>query len=431
MSAAACCHPQIPQNGECALDAYDFLRHLFDVAVAAAQPHEKFAGLLPPKPAGRTIVVGGGKAAASMAQAFEAAWAYPLEGLVVTRYGHRVPTSTIEVVEASHPIPDEAGVEATRRILDLARSAGPDDLVVCLLSGGASSLLCLPGEGLTLADKQTITCALLELGAPIAVVNRIRKALSAIKGGRLAAAAAPARLATYVISDVPGDDPADVGSGPIVPDPVDPSEARMLLERYGVAVPRNVAQALDGSGLFANMPDAAEIHVLASCKMALDAAAAVARSAQIAPLLLGDAIEGEAREVGVVMAGIAKSVARFGEPVSRPCVLLSGGETTVTMRGNGRGGRNTEFLLSLARALNGEAAISAIACDTDGIDGSENNAGAWFDERFVREASETGLSLDGLLARNDAYSAFAALDRLVVTGPTLTNVNDFRAIFIR
>lgn len=411
----------------------EILRALFDAALKAALPDGHFDGRLPPRPKGRTLVLGAGKASARMAAAFEDAWARAggtCEGLVVTRYGHAVPTRSIEIVEASHPVPDEAGLNAARRILALAQEAGPDDLVICLMSGGASALLSLPAEGLTLADKQAVNRALLKSGAPIGEMNLVRKSLSAIKGGRLAASIAPAQLVTYLISDVPGDDPSSIGSGPTIPERIDPDVALSILRKYGIDVPVHVVEAIKANAIDGPVAGGA-VHMLATPKMALDAAAAKAREFGLTPLILGDAIEGEAREVGRVMAGIACSVMRHGEPVRAPCVLLSGGETTVTVRGQGRGGRNAEFLLSLALSLKGEAAISAIACDTDGIDGSEDNAGAWFDGTLCEKARARGIDLDAHLAGNDAYTAFAQLDRLVITGPTLTNVNDFRCILMR
>jgi glycerate 2-kinase len=351
--------------------------------------------------------------------------------MTVTRYGHGMPTERIEVVEASHPVPDAAGAAAAQRILDLAHTAGPDDLVVCLISGGASALLSLPAAGLTLADKQAINKALLRSGAPIQEMNAVRKALSAIKGGRLAAAAAPARLVTYLISDVPGDDPGTIGSGPTVGGGADPETALAILRRYDIPVSAGVEAAVRANAAPAELPAGQVLHMLATPQMALEAAAAKAREFGLTPLILGDALEGEAREVGRVMAGIAEQAARHDQPAARPCVLLSGGETTVTVRGQGRGGRNAEFLLALAVQLQGHPGISAIACDTDGIDGSEDNAGAWIDAGTLAAGRAQGLSADSFLAGNDAYSYFAAVDRLVVTGPTLTNVNDFRAILVR
>lgn len=409
------------------------LRAIFDEALRSALPDGKFDGRLPPQPKGRTIVLGAGKASARMAAAFEDAWGRTggtCEGLVVTRYGHAVPTQSIEIVEAAHPVPDEAGLQAAGRILELAKGAGPDDLVVCLISGGASALLSLPAEGITFVDKQALNRALLKSGAPIGEMNLVRKSLSAIKGGRLAAAIRPARIVTYLISDVPGDDPSSIGSGPTIPERIDPQTALSILRKYDIDVPAHVIKAIEANAID-DAVTGGEVHMLATPKMALDAAAAKAREFGLTPLILGDAIEGEAREAGRVMAGIARSVMMYGEPVKAPCVLLSGGETTVTVRGSGRGGRNAEFLLALALALRNEPKISAIACDTDGIDGSEDNAGAWFDAAMFDSARARGIDLDAHLANNDGYSAFAALDRLVVTGPTLTNVNDFRCILIR
>jgi glycerate 2-kinase len=411
----------------------EILRALFDAALEAALPDGQFDGRLPSRPKGRTIVLGAGKASARMAAAFEEAWTREggiCEGLVVTRYGHAVPTRAVEIIEAAHPVPDEAGLNAAGRILALAREAGPDDLVVCLMSGGASALLSLPAEGLTLEDKQELNRALLKSGAPIGEMNLVRKSLSAIKGGRLAAAAGRTQLVTYLISDVPGDDPAGIGSGPTIPERVDPEIALGILRRYGIDVPSHIVEAIRANAVTEPVAGS-PVHMLATPKMALDAAAARARELGLTPLILGDAIEGEAREVGRVMAGIARSALMHGEPAKAPCVLLSGGETTVTVRGKGRGGRNAEFLLSLALALKEEGRIAAIACDTDGIDGSEDNAGAWFDGDLFESARRKSIDLAAHLETNDAYTAFARLDRLVVTGPTLTNVNDFRCILIR
>jgi glycerate 2-kinase len=417
---------------------------LFEAALAAARPEGQFTGRLPARPKGRTIVIGAGKAAASMAREFEAVWGKAreggkgtkggseCEGLVVTRYGHGAKTRRIEVVEAAHPVPDEAGAKAAARILALAASAGPDDLVICLMSGGASALLTLPAPGITLEAKQALNRALLRSGAPIGEMNTVRKALSAIKGGRLAAAAKRARCVTYLISDVPGDDPAIIGSGPTVPGGADPKAALAILKRYAIEVAPEIEAAMLANSAPNQTFPGHELHMLATPKMALDAAAATARHMGIAPLILGDALEGEAREVATVLAGIAESVARHGEPARRPCVLLSGGETTVTVTGRGgRGGRNAEFLLALAVRLGGLTRVSAIAGDTDGIDGTEDNAGAWIDSGVLAQAGEKGIDAAAYLARHDAYSFFAALDRLVVTGPTLTNVNDFRAILVR
>lgn len=408
----------------------DILRTLFDAALAAAAPVGGFRGRLPEPPKGRTFVVGAGKAAASMAAAFEQAWRHGCEGLVVTRDGHGAPTRSIAVVEAAHPVPDDRGQAAALRILDIVRAAGPDDLVVALISGGASALLALPVAGVSLEDKRQVNRALLRSGAAIEEMNLVRRCLSSVKGGALAAAAAPARLVTYVVSDIPGDDPAAVGSGPTIPQVADRPGARAVLARYGIAVPDSVAAALSGDPPDAPPPPAGEVHVIATAWDALQAAAEAAQRLGITPLILGDAIQGEAREIGQAMAGIALSAAHRGVPVARPCVLLSGGETTVTVRGAGSGGRNTEFLLSLALALRGEKAIAALACDTDGIDGAEDDAGAWFDDGFTAEARRRGIDLSAHLAANDSHAPFKALGRLVTTGPTLTNVNDFRAILI-
>jgi glycerate-2-kinase len=413
---------------ETTADDRQILDALFQAALDAARPAGKFAGRLPDPPSGRTIVVGAGKAAASMAQAFEAEWPHPVEGIVVTRYGHSANTRSIEVVEASHPVPDAAGQQAAQRILDLVKNVSSDDLVIALMSGGASALLSLPAPGVTLQEKQALTSELLRCGAPIGAMNEVRKALSAIKGGRLAAASR-APVVTYVISDVPGDDPAIVGSGPTIAHASHSVDPCTILDHYGIEVPAYIRKIMAANVAPVRAGDA--VHVIATAKMALDAAALAARRRGIEPLILGDAIEGEAREVGIAMAGIARSVLKYGTPVKRPCVILSGGETTVTMRAKGRGGRNTEFLLSLALVLDGVEGVSAIAADTDGIDGSEDNAGAWCESTLVSSARRAGVDLAARLAGNDAYSAFAEMGQLVITGPTLTNVNDFRAILFR
>ena len=413
----------------------DLLRRLFAAAIAAADPGVSLARQMPSPPRGRTIVDGAGKAAASMARAVEAAWPGELSGVVVTRYGHGAPTSRIEVVEASHPVPDAAGEAAARRILDTVRGLDSDDLVLCLISGGGSALLALPAPGLTLADKQAVNRALLKSGASIGEMNCVRRHLSAIKGGRLAAACHPAKLVTLLISDVPGDDPRDIASGPTVADPTTCADALAILDRYAVDVPPAVrAHLTSGAGETIKPHDSAlgspDVRFVATPRMALEAAAAVARSEGVQACILGDAIEGEAREVGKVMAGIALSVARHGLPVSPPCVLLSGGETTVTVRGAGRGGRNVEFLLGLGAALAGHPNVYALAGDTDGIDGIEENAGAVLTPDSASRAASLGLSLADALDRNDGHGFFEALGDVVVTGPTLTNVNDFRAILI-
>ena len=417
------------------IDAEQLLKRMFQAALDAARPERVLAAHLPPLPNGRTIVVGAGKAAASMAAAVEAHWPGPLSGLVVTRYGHTAPVRHISVVEAAHPVPDAAGTVAAQRILDLVSGLGPDDLVLCLISGGGSALLALPAPGLALSDKRQVTAQLLKSGASIAEINTVRKHLSAIKGGRLALAAAPAAVVTLVISDVPGDDPAFIASGPTVPDPTSFADARAVLAKYRIAPPpavaRHLAEARDetpkpGDPRLAR----ARVAMIARPLDSLLAAAAEAARAGVTPLLLGDAIEGEAREVGRAFAGIALSAARYKLPAPPPMVILSGGETSVTVRGHGRGGRNAEFLLGLGLALDQAPQIYAMACDTDGIDGTENNAGALWRPDTIRRARARGLDPAALLADNDAYTLFAAVEDLVVTGPTLTNVNDFRAILV-
>jgi hydroxypyruvate reductase len=411
------------------------LRDMFDAAVAAAAPALCVPKYLPKPPKGRTIVVGAGKAAAAMAAAVEANWSGPIEGLVVTRYGHAVPFRHIEVIEAAHPVPDAVGRAAAQRILGQVKGLGPDDLVLCLLSGGGSALLALPADGITLEDKQAINRALLRSGAHIGEMNTVRKHLSAIKGGRLAIAAAPARVLSLMISDVPGDDPSVIASGPTVPDATTSGAALSILEKYRIDVPARVFNHLRGPTAETPKPGDPRFHNVMNCVIAapqdaLEAAALVARQAGFASLILGNAIEGEARDVGVVHAGIAKQIAAYGQPAKPPCALISGGETTVTVRGAGRGGRNAEFLLGLGVALEGHAGIAAIAADTDGIDGSEDNAGAFLLADMQERATEAGLNLPAYLANNDAYSVFARLGDLLVTGPTRTNVNDFRAILI-
>lgn len=408
---------------------------MFDAAIAAALPDRSLPRYLPKPPKGRTIVIGCGKAAASMARAVEDHWQGELSGLVVTRYGHRAPTRRIEVVEAAHPVPDLAGREAAERILGLVKGLSADDLVLFLASGGGSALLSMPAPGLTLADKQAINKALLSSGANITEMNCVRKHLSAIKGGRLAAACAPAKVVTLAISDIPGDDPAVIASGPTVADPTTFADAIAILDKYGIREPLAVLNHLraardetpkPGDPRLANT----ELHMIATPQMSLEAAATVAREAGITPVILGDAIEGEAREVALVHAGIARQVRRHGQPARPPCVLLSGGETTVTVRGRGRGGRNAEFLLALAVALGGDPGIAALAGDTDGIDGTEDNAGAILLPDSLARATARDMDAKAMLADNDGYSFFSGLGDLIKTGPTLTNVNDFRAILI-
>ena len=412
--------------------ARGLLRGVFDAAVRAADPAAVLAAHLPPKPAGRCIVVGVGKSAATMAAALEAAWPdVPMHGTVVTRYGHAVPTQRIRVLEAAHPVPDAASEAGARALLATVAGLGADDLVLALVSGGGSALAALPGPGLTLADKQAVNAALLASGAPIAVMNAVRKHLSAIKAGRLAAAAAPARVVTLVISDVPGDDPAVIASGPTVPGAPARAAVRAMVAQFGVALPPAAALLLAGED---NLPPAdgpVDIRMIATPAMALAAAAHAARQAGVTPLILGDALEGESRELGIVMAGIARSVRSHGHPLPAPCMLLSGGEATVTIRATaGRGGRNMEFLLSLAVALQGAPGIWALAGDTDGIDGTEDAAGALVTPTSLQRALATGINPAACLHAHDSYSLFDAVGDLVRTGPTLTNVNDLRAILV-
>ena len=413
----------------------EFMRRLFDAAIAAADPLLCVAPHLPPRPKGRTIVVGAGKASAAMAQAVERAWDGKLEGLVVTRDGYGAKCERIEIVEASHPVPDARGRDAAARILQKVQGLTKDDLVLCLVSGGASALLALPAEGIALEDKQAVNRALLRCGATISEMNCLRKHLSAIKGGRLARAAQPAQLVTLLVSDVPGDSPAVIGSGPTVPDPTSYDDARAIVAKYGIDVPASVRKRLDadadetpkpGDPAFAR----AETIIVARPQASLEAAAKIARAAGVHPVILGDSLEGEAREVAIVHAGIARQVLNHDQPAAKPALLLSGGETTVTIRGKGRGGRNAEFLLALAVALQGAAGVHAIAGDTDGIDGSEDNAGAIIGPDTLERAARQGIDAKARLADNDAYGFFDALGDLVTTGPTLTNVNDFRAILV-
>ncbi|MDM0111629.1 glycerate kinase [Variovorax sp. J22R133] len=418
-----------------AAETRSLLRAMFDAAVAAAQPALCVPRHLPAAPKGRLVVIGAGKASAAMARAVEDHWQGPLSGLVVTRYGYAVPCERIEIVEAAHPVPDAAGETAARRVLDRVQGLTADDLVLCLISGGGSSLLPLALPGLTLADKQALNRALLASGASITEMNCVRRHLSAIKGGRLAAACHPARVVNLLLSDVPGDDPIDIASGPTVPDPTTCADALQILKRYGIDVPPRALALLEsgeGETLKAGDPrlPPIETHFIATPQMALEAAARVARDAGVQPFILGDAIEGEAREVARTLAGIALQVARRGQPVAPPCVLLSGGETTVTLRGKGRGGRNVEFLLALGIALNGEPGIHALAGDTDGVDGQEEIAGAWLAPDTLARAWAQGLRPRERLDDNDGHGFFEALGDSVITGPTLTNVNDFRAIVI-
>lgn len=409
------------------------LQSAFEAALAAVDPRRCVPAFLPAPPSGRTVVVGAGKAAASMAHAVEEHWQGELSGLVVTRYGHSVPTSRIRVVEAAHPVPDAAGLAAAKQIKEFVSGLGPNDLVLCLISGGGSALLALPAPGVRLEDKQAIGAALLKSGASIHEFNCVRKHLSAIKGGRLALAAAPARVVTLLISDVPGDDPSVIASGPTVPDPTTTAEALAVLEKYRIDVSPAVNAFLRSPEAETPKPGAAyfeknEIHLIATSQNALEAAAEVAREQGVTPFILGNAIEGEARDVALAQAEIVKQISSCGRPAPSPCLLLSGGETSVTVRGPGRGGRNAEFLLALAIALEGNPDVHAIACDTDGIDGVEANAGAIIGHDTLSRARALGLDAKAELAANNAFSFFEALDDLVITGPTLTNVSDFRAV---
>jgi glycerate 2-kinase len=419
----------------CMTEPTILLRAMFDAAVAAAQSSHCLPPHLPEPPRGRTIVIGAGKASAEMARVLEQHWAGPLAGLVVTRYGYAVPCTRIAIMESSHPVPDAASVTAAQRILALVSNLTADDLVICLISGGGSSLMVLPGDGVTLADKQGINRARLASGATIGEMNCVRRHLSAIKGGRLAAACHPARVVTLLISDVPGDDPADIASGPTTADRTTCADALAILLRYQIAIPDGVRALLESGGGESVKPgdarlDGNETRMIATPVMALEAAAQVARDAGVPVHILGDSIEGEARDVGIVMAGIARHVALHGQPFAAPCILLSGGETTVTVRGNGKGGRNVEFLLSLAVALNGQPGTYAIACDTDGVDGQEEIAGALMTPDTLARAWDLGIKPRERLANNDGHGFFGALGDAVVSGPTLTNVNDFRAIYI-
>ena len=425
-----------------------FLEFLYQVAVRRALPLHNTAAYLPPPPKGRTLVLGAGKAAAAMAQAVEVFWPpeAPLTGLVVTRYQH-IPVrpvglkQRIEVVEAAHPVPDAAGLAATQRILALTQGLTQDDLVLCLISGGGSALLTLPADGVTLEDKQRINQALLTSGASIAEMNCVRKHLSRIKGGRLAQACYPARVVTLAISEVRGDDPSIIASGPTVPDATTCADALLILKRYKLTVPGWVLEALENGAFETPKPGdpafaGTHVHLIATPQQSLDAAAEAARAAGLNAYILSDEMEGESREVGKVHAALARAVARKGQPFQRPCVILSGGETTVTVRPTapgvprGRGGRAGEFCLGLAQALQGQATVFALAADTDGIDGVENNAGAWVAPDTLSRARLKGMNIDDYADRNDAYGYFAGVGDLVITGPSFTNVNDFRVVLV-
>ncbi len=416
-----------------------FLRSLFDEAVRLAQPEQSLRDHLPPRSGGRTVVVGAGKASGAMAAALEDAWEADgrgaLEGLVIVPYGHGAETRAIRVLEGAHPVPDEAGQAAAREVLAMADGLGTDDQLIALVSGGGSSLLVSPADGLALEDKRAVNAALLKSGAAIGEMNVVRRHLSKLKGGRLAALAYPARTTTLLVSDVPNDDPAIIASGPTVADTSTLADARAILARYGITPPDAVIAALNDPANETPTPDdprmsRASHTIIAAPQASLEAAAALARAAGVTPMILGDSIEGEAREVGRVLAGIALQVRKHGQPLPAPCVLLSGGETTVTVRGAGRGGRNVECLLGLADALSGAPDIYALCADTDGVDGREPVAGAFVLPDSLARASEVGLSLSDALATNDGHTFFGSLDDQVVTGPTRTNVNDFRAVLV-
>lgn len=417
-------------------DERAFLTGLFEAAVAAADPERALRAALPKKPKGRTVVIGLGKGAAQLAAAFERLWVDPVEGVVVTRYGYAAPCQHLRVMEAAHPVPDAAGLEASAALFEAVSGLGPDDLVVALVCGGGSALLPAPPDGLTLEDEQALNRALLGSGAPIGVMNAIRKHASRIKGGRLAAACAPAKVVSLIVSDVPGDDPAQVASGPTVPDRVDAKAALGMIEAWNIALPDTILAHIRSAASAAPMPEDScfsgnEVHVVASARLSLEAAARKAEEAGLSAAILSDSVEGEARDVGYVHAAIAREVATQGRPFAPPVVLLSGGETTVTLRGDGgRGGRNTEFLLAFAHAIDGQDGIHALAADTDGIDGTEDNAGAFADGTTAASLRDSGEDAMTLLSRNDAWGAFERAGGLFVPGPTGTNVNDFRAILV-
>ncbi|MEX0346212.1 MAG: glycerate kinase [Rhizobiaceae bacterium] len=417
-------------------DPRDFLVSLFDAAVAAANPELSIPKFLPDPPAGRTVVIGAGKGSAQMARALENCWGGPLDGVVVTRYGFGVDCEQIEIIEASHPVPDQAGLLASQRLLDAVSGLTSDDLVIALISGGGSALLPAPAGRLTLEDEIGLNRTLLASGAPISAMNTIRKHVSRIKGGRLAAAAHPARVLSLIVSDIPGDDPAQVASGPTVAGEGDRDDALAAIRRFGIEVPENVLAHISSAASAAPQPiDPVfanhEHHVIASAAVSLEAAQTEARSQGIEAIILSDTIEGESREAAKVHAAIAREIANRGRPFAKPVVLLSGGETTVTVRGDGKGGRNTEFLLSLAMDIDGVEGIHALSADTDGIDGSEDNAGAFADAGSAGRMRDKGLDPAVFLNNNDAWTAFDAIGDIFAPGPTGTNVNDLRAILIR
>ncbi|MBN7786775.1 glycerate kinase [Ponticoccus gilvus] len=419
------------------MDDRAFLTGLFETAVAAADPKKALAPVLPEKPKGRTVVVALGKGAAQLAAAFEELWEAPVEGVVVTRYGYAAPCRHLPVLEAAHPVPDAAGEKAAQAVFDAVEGLTEDDLVVALVCGGGSALLPAPPEGLTLEDEQALNKALLASGAPIGVMNAIRKHVSRIKGGRLAAACHPARVVSLVVSDVPGDDPAQVASGPTVPDAVTRDHALALIRARGIRLPERIMAHIEGEGASAPLPDDAvfarnEVRVIASARLSLEAAAEQARAAGFEAVILSDAIEGEAADVGAVHAAITREVVLRDRPFTKPVVILSGGETTVTLGDTpGRGGRNTAFLLGFAEGIEGLKGITALAADTDGIDGSENNAGAFADGGTLARIREKGQDPRRFVQDQDPYGAFDTIGDIFAPGPTGTNVNDFRAILVR
>lgn len=412
-----------------------FLTRLFRAAVAAADPEIVLGPFLPPRPKGKTVVVGAGKGVAQLAHALERLWDGPLSGVVVTRYGYGIPCRRIRVVEAGHPVPDQAGLDATGLLFAAVHGLEADDLVIALVCGGGSALLPAPAAGLSLRDEIALNEILLASGAPISVMNMIRKQVSRIKGGRLAAAAWPARVVSLVVSDIPGDNPALVASGPTVPDAAGVQDALAAVRRYGMTLPPAIMHSLNTATAQAPSPDDPRfqrntVHVIASASLSLEAAARTAEREGIPAAILSDSVEGEARDVAQVHAAIAREIVQRNRPFPRPVLLLSGGETTVTLKGHGKGGRNSEFALSLAIGISGVEGIHALAADTDGIDGSEDNAGAFVDTFTATRLYQRGMDPASLLRRNDAWTAFSALGDLFVTGPTGTNVNDFRAILI-
>ena len=404
-----------------------FLRKLFDTAVAAASPKNCMQKWLPMRPDGRVVIVGAGKAAASMALELEKHWAKPLEGVVIVPYGHSTDCKSIEIIEAAHPVPDDAGVAATRTVLERVSNLSASDTVVCLLSGGGSALLSLPATGVTLAEKQALTSQLLHSGAAIHEINCVRKKLSAIKGGKLAAACAPAAVITLLISDVPGNDASIVASGPTIADTTTPADALGILKRFDIEVSDAVRAAIETSEVVKIVDS--DVRILATSDDAMLASAAFAEDQNVTPYVLGD-LNADATQLAEEHASLALQIAADFGPIAAPCVILSGGETTVNVRGDGRGGRNGEYALALAIALNGHASISAIACDTDGIDGTGDNAGSLVSPDTLARAAASNVNANEMKDNNDSYNFFAAIDDLVFTGPTLTNVNDFRAIHI-